>query len=140
MTTDQRERALGHIASLMCAIRDDWHIAGCIAALRKIDLPIAAVAIAAMRYATDPDNLTPTHLADLSNRAWDDDWHQPCPAHPEQTRRSTTGECASCRSERLAATTPPPPRTATPPPRPLRELVAAERSRTTTTEATEAKP
>lgn len=137
MTNDQRERAIGAIATLMCAIRDDWHIAGCVAALRRQpELPLAALTIAAMRYATDPANLTPAHLADLTNRAWDTDWHPACPNHPEQTRRSTAGECASCRAERLAATTPAALRQPTPPPRPLRELVAAERSdRETTREA-----
>lgn len=121
MTNDQRERNLGHIASLMCGVRDEWDIGGCVAALRKQpDLPVPALTIAAMRYATDPANLTPAHLADLTNRAWDSDWHQPCPVHPEQARRSTSGECASCRAERLAATEPPAVRAPSPMPPELR--------------------
>jgi hypothetical protein len=134
MTTTEKDR--GNIADLMHALRPDFDIAGCIAPLRKLDLPLGAVIIAAVRYAQDPANLTPAHLADFTNRAWDDDWHLPCPRHPEQSRRHTSGECASCRADRTGAIEPPPPRQPTPPPRPLRELVNATRRPATPTDAT----
>lgn len=106
MTTT--EKLIGHTADIMHSLRPDFDVAGCVAALRKLDLPLGAVVIAAVRYAQDPANLTPAHLADFTNRAWDSDWHLPCARHPEETRRSTAGECRTCRSERLEDTTPRP--------------------------------
>jgi hypothetical protein len=103
-TPDQSERNRGHLASLMCAIRPEWDVAGCVAALRKADeaIPLQQLIIAAARYCADPTNLTPAHLSDLTNRAWDSDWYTPCRRHPEQRARRTSGECASCFADRTA--------------------------------------
>lgn len=104
MTTTLDERGIGHLASLLNAIRPDFDVAGCVAALRKLpDLPASQIVIAAVRYAADEHNLTPAHIADLGNRAWDSDWHQPCPKHPNNRRYRTSGECADCFAERVAA-------------------------------------
>jgi hypothetical protein len=125
MTTTERDR--GNISDLMHSLRPDFDVAGCVAALRKLDLPLGAVIIAAVRYALDPANLTPAHLSDFTNRAWDDDWHPPCRRHPEQFRRTTAGECASCKAERIEAREMPT-RKATPPPAPLRQLATQARA------------
>lgn len=101
MTTDQAERIRGHIASLMVAIRPDWQVAGCVAALRRLpDLPTGALTIAAIRYADDPKNETPAMLSDLGNRAWVSDWHMPCKRHPENRGWRPNGECGSCWADR----------------------------------------
>jgi hypothetical protein len=100
-TTDQRERILGHVASLMVAIRPGWDVAGCVAALRRLpDLPTSALVIAAVRYADDTANETPAHLSDLGNRAWVSDWHLPCKRHPLNRGWRPNGECGSCFADR----------------------------------------
>lgn len=131
-TTAITELGRGHLATLMCEIRPEWDIAGCVAALRKINptIPAAAIGIAAMRYTADPTNLTPAHLADLGNHAWDTDSYPPCPTHGHTPRR-TTGECAYCWAEHHGDDTgTPTPRAATPPPKPLRQLIADTRPAT----------
>lgn len=96
MTTDQAERIRGHVASLMHAVRSDFDVAGCLAVLRRLDVPTGPLTIAAMRYAQDPLNLTPAMLADLGNRAWVSDWHLPCKRHPLNRSWRVDGTCGSC--------------------------------------------
>src|SRR4051794_8959786 len=96
-TPDQAERIRANIATLMVAMRPEWDIAGCIAALRRIrDMSVSQLTIAAARYCGDEYNLTPAHLPDFTNRAWDSDWYLPCKTHPETRARRTNGECAAC--------------------------------------------
>lgn len=104
MTTPDVERIRGHIATLMTCARPDWDVAGCVAALRALppDLPVAELVIGAMRYSTDPANLTPAHLADFRNRAWAADWYPACSKHPDYRGRRTSGECGRCYAERVA--------------------------------------
>ena len=102
-TDDRRERNLGHVATLMASIHPGWDVAGCVAALRKLpaDMPLVAIVYTAARYADDPMNETPAHIADLSNRAWDsfDPW--PCRKHPRAGHRAN-GECGGCFADRRA--------------------------------------
>jgi hypothetical protein len=130
MTTprDQRAQTLNALAAVIHAIRPDWDPPGIVAALRRITetVPLPAIVIAAGRYVADSTNLTPAHLADLGNRAWDSDGYPPCPTHPTAGRRAS-GECGGCYADRTAAQGPPAPRAATPPPKPLRQLVADTR-------------
>ena len=93
MTTDIER----HIVNLMTALRPEWGVPGCVAALRALpDMPIAGVAAAAIRYAADPKNLTPGMLTDLGNRAWVSDWHPTCRRHPQNRSWRIDGTCASC--------------------------------------------
>lgn len=102
-TTDRRERALGHIASLMAIIRPGWDIGGCVAALRKLPdtMPLTAITVAGLRYAEDTSNETPAHIADLGNRAWDSFEPWPCKTHPRAGHRAN-GECTGCFTDRRA--------------------------------------
>lgn len=100
MTTDQAERIRGHVASLMHDVRPDFDVAGCLAALRRLDVPTGPLVIAAIRYAMDEKNTTPAMLADLGNRAWVSDWHLPCKRHPLNRSWRVNGECGSCFADR----------------------------------------
>lgn len=139
MTTprDQRAQALNALAACLHAIRPDWDPPGIVAALRRITdtVPLPAIVIAAGRYVADPTNLTPAHLADLGNRAWDNDSTPPCPSHPNASRR-TTGECGGCYADRTAEDGTTLERKPTPPPKPLRQLVNDTRPIATPAETT----
>jgi hypothetical protein len=101
-------QAINALAYLMSQIRPDWDPPGCVAALRKLDADISLhrLALAAIRYATDEQNLTPGNLPNIDNRAWDTSWHLPCKTHPNTRARRTDGECAACYVDRLATREP----------------------------------
>lgn len=96
-TRDQQARFTNAIAAAMCVLRPEWDVPGCVAALRKVpDVPLSQLGIAAMKYATDPGNLTPEWLSRLDNRAWDSDTYPPCTSHPLNRARRANGQCAAC--------------------------------------------
>lgn len=85
------------LVDLLVELRPEWDVAGCVAALRAMpDLPLPTLVYGLLRYATDPANLTPKHLADLGNRAWDSTDPWPCRIHPLTKARRIDGTCASC--------------------------------------------
>lgn len=118
-------QSINALAFLMTRLRPEWDAPGCVAALRRTSVPLADLAIAAVRYAVDPGNETPAHIADLRNRAWTSDSFLPCRIHGAASRR-TDGECAGCYADRTEATAPLE-RRPSPPPAPLRQLVARHR-------------
>lgn len=142
---------IARLAAAANILRPDWPTASIQTYLERdhAHRPLHDTAVALAWVATDPDSKTPKRMSEpgpwwQASRCSDDRRAvEPCPTHgPGISRRSDTGECANCRADRvgLEARTERDVVQPTPPPRPLRELVAAERSRTTTTEATEAKP
>lgn len=118
-------QSINALAFLMTKLRPEWDAPGCVAALRKVDVPLSQLLIAVAKYAADPGNLTPAHIADFGNRAWVTDSFLPCRTHGAASRR-LDGECAGCFAERTEAREKPQ-RRPSPPPAPLRELVAASR-------------
>lgn len=107
------QRAIANLASLVreCQVEAGirpWDEPGIAAELRRPEhgnVPLAALAWAAIRAALDSRNDTPVVLH-LGNRAWEafDPW--PCKTHPECKSRRTNGECGACWADRNASRTP----------------------------------
>jgi hypothetical protein len=141
------QRFIAMLAGVVAEVRaslghSTWDEPGIAAAIRHTaeHTPMLELAIAFLRAAGDPANDTPAAIQHANNRAWDTDWYLPCKLHPETRARRLNGECASCWTDRNAASEALPLRNRGVPPAPdvRRQLAAAftASDRATASEAT----